>query len=82
MSLTKLDNLQTNVTVAAKYLRRYCATELEKKKIPVTAVNLYLAYQQGVGGFKALYKHIQNGTASTTPATSNELNNAGNLTYI
>ena len=83
-SLAKLNVLNTNVTVAAKYLQ-YCAAQLAKKNIPITPVNLYLAYQQGPGGLETLYKQVENGKAAKTPATKykNELNNSGNLeTYI
>ncbi len=82
LTLAKLNVLKTNVTVAAKYLA-WCATQLDNMGFPVTTLNLYLCYQQGPGGVKALLDDVADGSASTTPATSNELNNSGNLkTYI
>ena len=74
LTLTQLAVWQTNVTVAAKYLQ-YCATQLVAMGFPVTALNLYLVYQQGPTGAKTLLTAVKNGTAATTLATSNELAN-------
>jgi hypothetical protein len=74
LTLSQLAVWSTNVSVAAKYLQ-YCATQLANMGFPVTALNLYLVYQQGPAGAKTLLTAVQNGTAGSTPATANEISN-------
>ena len=64
LTLTQLLPLSTNVAVAAKYLQ-WCATQLVNNGIPVTTLNLYLAYQQGPTACKTLLTEVQNGTAGS-----------------
>ena len=83
LTLPQLAEWQTNVTVAAKYLQKWCAKQLVSMKFPVTALNLYLCYQQGQGGCKTLLTEVQNGTAGKKPATSDERGNPRDLkTYL
>src|SRR5277367_4073416 len=63
---------QQNVKAAVKYLE-LTESGMSQNGIELTPLNLYLCYQQGVGGGTALLMAVQDGTASTTPATPNEL---------
>lgn len=49
---------------------------LLKSGIPVTPVNIYLCHQQGAGGFKKLYKHINCGAPISETLLRNIKNNS------
>ena len=63
-----------NVEAGVKYAD-LTAKRLEAKGVDGTALNIYLAYQQGVTGASNLIKAVKDGTAATLPATANQLNN-------
>jgi hypothetical protein len=67
-------NFEANVAVGVAYLN-LVAKRLSSAGIPTTAVNVYLAYQEGVAGFNNILNAVNNGSASTILANANLLNN-------
>jgi hypothetical protein len=67
-------NWQMNVEAGVKYLEKN-AGRLEKKGVPVTPLNLYIAHNQGASGAANIIRRVQDGSAQTTPANDNMLNN-------
>ena len=65
---------KTNVEAGDKYLEKN-AKRLAEKKLPVSALNVYLSHQQGPTGGARIIEMVQNGTAATTPANNNMLQN-------
>lgn len=63
-----------NVDAGTKYLEQNART-IAAAGIPVKPLNLYLAHQQGATGTARLLEMVNNGTARTTAANTNMLNN-------
>ena len=59
--------------------KRYTAANIKqmiKAGIPITATNIYLAHQQGIGGLKAILKSIKTGAPLPANILRNVKNNA------
>lgn len=67
---------QQNFEGGKKYAM-YHARELEKRGIPVTALTLYLAHQQGLGGITAIWKASKGQAQLPAEIRSNMNNNGG-----
>jgi hypothetical protein len=67
-------NWKTNVAAGVKYLDLN-ADRLADKGVPVTALNVYMAHQQGATGAARILQAVGDGSAQTSPANKSMLAN-------
>ena len=65
---------KTNLKAGVRYLD-INAQRLEKAKIDITPLNVYMAHQQGAAGAVKILEAVRDGTAADTPAKNNQLAN-------